>query len=307
MQNYYEEKFEQLFLKFGAEIAKKKIVEDLLYKSSQPKIGEFSNKFDMFWQSNFVQTLSVEDVQSENYILALSQYIRFTVRDKKNCIEYLKLDLNSFILAIRYSGNILNVEHNSWEVLKEISKELNIDQLNNFMDTVEYLQLEYKYRLEDQEEIKNKLNIGQITAMIFGSLYAYEYLIPNQDYFDYLPYQFDRNENNSAEIVWNAFDQIVKTSKKNTKKLSEQSIALALKNKLMPFLIGEGMTPQLLEQYELYKQLVAMKIEIINYQRNVLESFCFDQNISYKLKNSKLIYINSNDGNDNWSKKAFYC
>lgn len=48
MKNYYEEKFETLFLTFGAGIAKEKIVEDLLYKSTQPKIGLFKNKFDIF-------------------------------------------------------------------------------------------------------------------------------------------------------------------------------------------------------------------------------------------------------------------
>lgn len=100
MKNYYENKFESLFLKCGSEIAKQKIVEDLLYKSSQPKIGDYKNKFDMFWQSNFISLLTIEEVRSENYILALSQYIRFNLIDKNICINYLKLDVQSFILAV---------------------------------------------------------------------------------------------------------------------------------------------------------------------------------------------------------------
>jgi hypothetical protein len=74
----------------------------------------------------------------------------------------------------------------------------------------------------------------------------------------------------------------------------------------MPFLIGEGMTPLLQEQYELYKKLVAIKIEIINYKRNVLESFSFDKQVNYELKNSELIYTNTKDKKDNWSEKIHY-
>lgn len=302
MKNYYEEKFESLFLKYGSEIAKEKIVQDLLYKSSQPKTESYKNKFDMFWQSNFIKLLTVDEVRKENYILALSQYIRYTITDKNIYINYLKLDIQSFILAVRYSGIILNSEHDSWGILKEISQEFNSEELCGFIQTATHLQLQYKHRLAVYEDIQNKLNISQITAMSFSSLYAYEYLVPNKDFFQ-LPYQFDPEEKNSAETVWKAFDEIVKFSKKNTKKLTDQSIGLALKNKLMPFLIGEGMTPLLQEQYELYKKLVAIKIEIINYKRNVLESFSFDKQVNYELKNSELIYTNTKDKKDNWSEK----
>ncbi|MFI9458094.1 NERD domain-containing protein [Acinetobacter sp. NPDC052428] len=303
MKNYYEEKFEHLALELSVEKAKEKIVKELLYKSTQPKIGLFKNKFDMFWQSNFIKLLTVDEVQSENYILALSQYLRFGGVDKNVCVNYLKLDVQSFILAVRQSGLILQSDHNSWNVLKEIDQEIQIDALHIFFQTVKHLQSQYKHRLEIYEEIKNTINVGQITAMAFGSLYAYQYLIPNQDYFAHLPYQFDSTENNSAETVWKAFDHIVKTSRKNTKKLTEQSLALALTNKLMPFLIGEGMSVLLQDQYEFYKKLVAIKIEILNYKRNVLESFCFDKQVNYKLNNSELIYTNTKEKKDNWSEK----
>lgn len=303
MKNYYEEKFEHLALELSVEKAKEKIVKELLYKSTQPKIGLIKNKFDMFWQSNFIKLLTVDEVQSENYILALSQYLRFGGVDKNVCVNYLKLDVQSFILAVRQSGLILQSDHNSWNVLKEIDQEIQIDALHIFFQTVKHLQSQYKHRLEIYEEIKNTINVGQITAMAFGSLYAYQYLIPNQDYFAHLPYQFDSTENNSAETVWKAFDHIVKTSRKNTKKLTEQSLALALRNKLMPFLIGEGMSVLLQDQYEFYKKLVAIKIEILNYKRNVLESFCFDKQVNYKLNNSELIYTNTKEKKDNWSEK----
>ena len=91
MKNYYEEKFESLFLKYGSEIAKEKIVQDLLYKSSQPKTESYKNKFDMFWQSNFIKLLTVDEVRKENYFLALSQYIRYTIdfRHKSKNVQFI--------------------------------------------------------------------------------------------------------------------------------------------------------------------------------------------------------------------------
>lgn len=274
----------------------------LLYKSSQPKYFDYKNKFDMFWQSNFIKLLTVDEVRSENYILALSQYIRYTITDKNICINYLKLDIQSFILAVRYSGIILNSEHDSWGILKEISQEFDSEELCGFIQTVTHLQLQYKHRLAVYEDIQNKLNIGQITAMSFSSLYAYEYLVPNKDFFQ-LPYQFDPEEKNSAEVVWRAFDEIIKTSRKNTKKLTEKSLALALKFKMIPFLLGEGMTSELQLQYDLFKKLVAIKVELINYKRNVLESFSFDSTVKYILKNESLSYLNQRNVKDNWLEK----
>jgi len=302
MKNYYEEKFDSLFTEFDPKKALEKIVEDLLYKSSQPKYFDYKNKFDMFWQSNFIKLLTVDEVRSENYILALSQYIRYTITDKNICINYLKLDIQSFILAVRYSGIILNSEHDSWGILKEISQEFDSEELCGFIQTVTHLQLQYKHRLAVYEDIQNKLNIGQITAMSFSSLYAYEYLVPNKDFFQ-LPYQFDPEEKNSAEVVWRAFDEIIKTSRKNTKKLTEKSLALALKFKMIPFLLGEGMTSELQLQYDLFKKLVAIKVELINYKRNVLESFSFDSTVKYILKNESLSYLNQRNVKDNWLEK----
>jgi hypothetical protein len=302
MKNYYEEKFDSLFTEFDPKKALEKIVEDLLYKSSQPKYFDYKNKFDMFWQSNFIKLLTVDEVRSENYILALSQYIRYTITDKNICINYLKLDIQSFILAVRYSGIILNSEHDSWGILKEISQEFDSEELCGFIQTVTHLQLQYKHRLAVYEDIQNKLNIGQITAMSFSSLYAYEYLVPNKDFFQ-LPYQFDPEEKNSAEVVWRAFDEIIKTSRKNTKKLTEKSLALALKFKMIPFLLGEGMTSELQLQYDLFKKLVAIKVELINYKRNVLESFSFDFTVKYILKNESLSYLNQRNVKDNWLEK----
>jgi len=63
------------------------------------------------------------------------------------------------------------------------------------------------------------------------------------------------------------------------------------------------MSVLLQDQYEFYKKLVAIKIEILNYKRNVLESFCFDKQVNYKLNNSELIYTNTKEKKDNWSEK----
>ena len=302
MNNYYEEKFTSLFTDFGAKIALEKIVEDLLYKSSQPKIGVFKNKFDMFWQSNFISLLTEDNVRSQNYILALSQYIRYTIHDKKICLQYLKLDLPSFILAIRYSGIILNFDHSSWEILKVISEELDIDRLDTFMETVEYLRQQYKYRLEHYDDIKNKLNIGQVTAMIFSSLYAYEYLIPNKEIIDCIPYQYDKSEDNSSETIWKAFEEIIKNARKNKVVINEKMIFRTFEKKYFPIITGENIENELVDDYETFKMMVAIKVELHNFKRNVLQSYSFNKKIDYFVKKGDFVHV-SDVENDNWYKK----
>lgn len=301
MKNYYEEKFDLLFAKYGEKVALKKIVEDLLYKSSQPKINDFKNKFDMFWQSKFINLITTYEFNQENYILALSQYIRYAITNEEVCIKFLHLDIESFILAIRASGIILDPQHISWNILKAINYKHK--SLSEFLELVDRLQLEFQLRVEEYKKLKGEMNIGQVTAMIFGSLYAYENLIPHQDYIDKLPYQYDLHEKNSPEVVWKAFDEIVKYSNRNTKALTENSIALALKQKMIPLITGEGLTDKLLEQYENFKRLIAIKIEILNFQRNVLESFSFDFLVNYTIDNHEIIYTNKKLAKDCWSEK----
>ncbi|WP_296284951.1 hypothetical protein, partial [uncultured Acinetobacter sp.] len=186
---------------------------------------------------------------------------------------------------------------------EDLNLEIKSKELKDFLEVVGKLQLEFSYRLQEYEKIKQTLNIGQVTAMIFCSLYAYEYLIPHKDYFEKLPYQFDIKEKNSPETVWKAFDKIIKTSRRNSKKLTEQSIGLALKFKMIPIMTGEGLTHGLVQQYKDFQKLVAIKIEILNYQRNVLESFSFDSCVSYELENGNLKYTNTTYEHDQWAEK----
>lgn len=63
------------------------------------------------------------------------------------------------------------------------------------------------------------------------------------------------------------------------------------------------MTSELKTQYDLFKNLVAIKVELINYKRNVLESFSFDSTVKYILKNESLSYLNQRNVKDNWLEK----
>ncbi|NNH38641.1 hypothetical protein [Acinetobacter terrae] len=85
--------------------------------------------------------------------------------------------------------------------------------------------------------------------------------------------------------------------------ITEKSLGLALKSKMIPFLTSEGLTEALIVQYETFKKLVAIKIEIQNYQRNVFESFSFNSNVNYELKDKKLIHSNKKEKKDYWDEK----
>lgn len=266
-----------------------KTLEVLLFKSStSSKFSRVSDKLDDFWTSNFIENLTVEQMNSENFILALSQYIRSTSINKDIVIKLLELNQNSVVTAIRQSGIIACPEHKSWTALREITNQVNLFKFNEFLRTVAYIQLQYQERLSFYKDIKNQLQLDQITAMVFSSFYAYEYLMSDTDCLK-IPYQMDINDNVSVQEIWSVFHEVITSSNIEKNKLTEKKLAQVLKAKMMPFLIGENLNHSLIKQYETFKELVAHKVEINLYQDQVISAYCYQLSTNYYLKNGQLV------------------
>lgn len=288
MKTYFDTKFAGFVENFSYDKALKKTVDILLYQSSTPLIlKNNNNKFYDFWDSDFIAAITAKQLSYENIILALSQYIRSKLIDEDILIKLLHINQGSVAKAIRLSGIIANPEHPSWQVIKIVETKAQLSVFSNFIQTVDYIQKQYQARLEDYQERKKRLNLDQITAMIFSSLYAYEYLIIDTQYLE-IPYQIDTSDRVNIENVWHAFHEIITSSNIDRNKLSEKKLALTLKHKLMPFLIGENLTPQTLSQYENFKTLVAHKVEMNLYENKVINSYCYRLTTSYYLENNQL-------------------
>lgn len=302
--NYYELRFQEFLECYSVEDALNKIVEILLYQNSQPKLIPYKNKFHLFWNANFINKLNKDNFKTEKYRLAFSQYIRFGIDNLTLCEKLFELDDESFIIAIRFSGIVSQAEHQSWRQLEKLNENNVSTSFQDFLAIVKKLQSAYKERQDVFEKLKNHLKLGQITAMIFSSLYAYEYLIPSQDEYDYLPYQVDKGDKINADSLWKVFDYIIKTSNKNKTILNEELLGSLLKRKLIPFLLGDGLNQELLTQYENFKLLVTYNLEIDNYINHVFNSYSYYLETNYQIKNKELfLEVNENTVKDLWNEK----
>lgn len=291
MKTYFDIKFEALVIDFGYEEALAKIIDILLFQSSTPfTLKNKVNKFTDFWSSDFIVTLSQGHLSNENFVFALGQYIRLSHSFIDACIleNLLKTDEESVINAVRLSGTIAQSEHNSWVILKKIADQFNFLKFNNFLRTVEYIQLQYQERLSAYKKLKNQLQLDQITAMVFSSFYAYEYLMSDTDYLK-IPYQMDTNNTVHIQDVWAVFHEVITSSNIEKNRLTEKRLSQVLKAKMSPFLFGENLNYSLINQYDDFKRLVAHKIEINLYQDQVINAYCYQFSKNYYLKNGQLV------------------
>ncbi|HCH27352.1 MULTISPECIES: hypothetical protein [Psychrobacter] len=287
---YFDQQFDAFVLENkNNDEALSKTLDVLLFRSStSSKFNLISDKLDDFWQSHFIDNLIAEQMSSENFILALSQYIRSKSIDKNIVTKLLERNPNSVVKAVRQSGIIAQSDHCSWAVLNEINSQIDLLELNDFLCTAEYIQLQYQERLSAYKDLKNQLQLDQITAMVFSSFYAYEYLMNDADYLK-IPYQMDINDTVSVQDIWAVFHEVITSSNIDKKKLTEKKLAQVLKAKIMPFLIGENLNHALIKQYDDFKRLVAHKVEINSYQDQVISAYCYQFSTNYYLENGHLV------------------
>ena len=290
MKTYFETKFEALVIDFGYEEALAKIIDILLFQSSTPSILKNKvNKFTDFWSSDFIVILPKRHLSNENFVFALGQYIRLSPSSIDACTlkALLKIDEESVINAIRLSGTIANPNHHSWHILNEIANQVESSRFDGFLDTVRYIQTQYQERINAYKDIKKQLQLDQITAMLFSSFYAYEYLMSDTDCVK-IPYQMDTNDNVSVQDIWSVFHEIITSSNIEKNKLTEKKLGQTLKAKMSPFLFSENLNHSLMKQYEDFKRLVAHKIEINLYEDQVISAYCYKLSTNYYLENGQL-------------------
>lgn len=304
MSNYYQTKFD-LELREGSHHAFKKTVKILLYQTTPPKLPNQTNKFQHFWQADFVQNISMEQLRHENYRLAFSQYIRYGNINLDLCGHIAQICPESFVMSVRQSGVIHQWNYNDWEKLAEFCHQSPHIELRNFIAVAEKMREQYQQRLQQYNELKAKLNLSQTAAMLYGSLYTYEYLLPEMGQEAvHIPYQIDTECDVNTENLWQAFDKIIEQTPPSRKPITEKYFALLFRNKLMPFLTGEGLIPLLILEYEQYKQMVALRVELDLYQNFVFYSYCYQPETQYSLHDGNLILHSSKEHNpDNFNRK----
>lgn len=282
--NFYQKKFEQLNQDFDQFQAINKVVELLLFQK-HAKFSQ-SEKYSEFWQADFIKTLDRQVLVNEFYILALSYYLRFSTVDSDTCQQLLAKNPIVFILACRQSGIIAQDNHPTWLKLQQLS--YLPPEFNEFIQVVDTLH-KRQYTIQTEfNQIKSNLTLDKIEAMIFSSLYAYEYLVGRDDSVLTIPYKVDPTTHVAIDNIWQAFDQIFNTFGLSKNPLTEKMLANTLKKTLIPFLFPKGLNDNLVKNYEQFKKLVALKIENNEMDNFVWQSYCYDLHNEYYLDNQTI-------------------
>ena len=310
MSTYFEGKFKDLRVEYGYEKAITKVVEILLFQSSLPlRFKNGLNKFSDFWSSNFINELSSTQLSTENYVLSLSQYIRSPIieADILGCL--IGIDESSVINAIRISGIIAKIDHPSWHVLQNINSQAKYYLLDEFLQTVAYMQVQYQVRLEEYKQVKKRLNLDQVSAMVFSGLYACQYLMTAtenaEDKSLLIPYQVDTNDKVNVEHIWRVFHEVITKANIDKSTITEKKLGILLKSKLMPFLTNDNLTSRLIQEYEGFKELVAYRIEINLYENQVINSYSYELATTYYVEGKQLKLVKRDELTDPFQEKFY--
>ncbi len=299
--NYYEQIFKDLSLNSDKDKALNQIVKIFLYRNTKFSMPENLNKTDIFFQSDFIHLLQKAHLQNDNWQLALSQYFRFGKIAESQIISFLDLDEESTILSIRLSGIINNLNHLSWTSIK--NQQNNYPKLNSFIKVVEYLNQQYQSISDAYLSINKKWQWTHLDVLVFASLYLYEIVLTQQSDSIVIPYQIDTETPIQQEKIFNALHSMVVTAHKSRKLLTDKNLRPSLNSRIEPFIYGKNLTTLKIQEYEDFKQSIALKVELGLFSDFVFNAFSYNKSINYTLKNEKLNHTVSSSDNDFYSEK----
>lgn len=300
--NYYEQIFNNLSQNFGGNQALNEIAKIFLFRNTKFSMPENLNKTDVFFQSNFIQHLKQSHLKNDDWQWALSQYFRFGKIDNDLLEFFLNLDEENTIFAIRLSGIINNLEHLSWNNIKHHQK--NYSKLNEFIQTVEYLNNQYQEIRNNYLEIKKKWQWTHFDVIIFSSLYLWEVVMTQYGQNKIIiPYQIDPTTLIKNEYIFDAIHHLIVNAYKTRKALTDKIIGLYLKNKMSSFLYGENLTELKIIEYDDFKRFIAFKIELDLFDDFVFNKFSFNKSTSYTYINGILNYQSVKEDYDYYAEK----
>lgn len=300
--NYYEQIFNNLILDLNEQEALNEIVKIFLFRNTKFSMPEDLNKTDVFFQSSFIKLVQKSHLQNDDWQFALSQYFRFGKVDESLLQQFLNIDEESVIFSIRLSEIIKDLEHNSWTNIK--TQQNNYPKLKSLIETIEHLHKIYNDMKSKFISIKQKWQWEYLDTIIFSSLYLYEVvLVQNPSDKISIPYQIDEETSINQESVFSALHFIITHSYKGKKLLTDTNLRPTLDNKLAPFIYGQKLTLLKIQEYEDFRQFVALKVELDLFDDFVFNSFSFDKSVNYIFKNENLTHITSSDDYDFFTEK----
>lgn len=288
-QNYYEKKFLDLQNQFDNATALSKIVQIFLYGRA-PKLKFGENIHDIFWNSFFIDLLDNKTINTEEYIYALSKYIKTIKINNYNSNILEKISLineTCLINAIKLANIPSDFKTTSWENLVDHITKFNNKTIINFISEANNIRKMYLAQQKNYNELKNRLNLTQLDAISLTGLYSYHFLVNELDIIK-IPFQINMGEFYSLrkQDVWAALDEIIQHSRAH-QSLSEKNINHSIE-KVYRILLNSNR--QNSWEYNVFCQLVANYTCLNIIKKDILPSYMTS-------------FLSNSYNDDNWENK----
>ena len=242
-----------------------------------------------FWSSDFLDTLPAEVWLSEPFVLALTRYFNQSRVSNLPLMEHIAaLAPASIHRAIRYSGLVLH---------QDSPRRAEIDclgvlapaQFGELVCILDVFDGAYRERLAEVERLKRPLSsLTPLELMVYASLYAFEYLVPQ----DFLPPGLQKVTDNRPDTDWEAINDLLIWKLGSTRdkayQLTDKVIGQSLAKHLAPFLFPSPSGPKPREDlYEAFLQLLAAQIELNSFISQSADVFSYDESVRFVLKGER--------------------
>ena len=240
-QNIYELKFEQA-ITLGLSIPDAAITVTEMYLAGKPvkrgknKVKEVERNSD-FWSCGFLTNLPSEFYESEPFTLALARYME---QDKTACFNLVhhisKISPEAIRRAVRYSKLVQRQHSERWKEIDKIAT-IETEEFSEFVKICHTFDQANRERIAEVEMYRAPLiDLSPLELLTYVSLYAFEYLVPNE-------FSQDKNDvtDNETQESWDAINDTLiwkLTTTEDTFHISEETIGNSLRDHLSPFLLA---------------------------------------------------------------------
>ena len=287
-KTYFEQKYETLIVKGNScDKASLEVIDAYLAgKPTRSKKHKKVNKSNLFWSSQFIWDFSNEVLNTDSFVLALSQYFTQSFTSNFRLIAHItKKSPSAVSKAIRRSEIILRPKSDKWLEIKRLG-ECFPSELTELIQVCEHFQIAHKQRIDllaKYQEVFKKVTVFELLS--YSSLYAFKGFVEPAHSLD--------GELLSTSAKFNAMTKILEwklsISEPSSFKLTDINIAKSLKVHLSPVVFPSSEDSSVPNAFlHQFSELVRAQVELNEFLSRSVVPFCFKDEKQYFLYNSQL-------------------
>jgi Holliday junction resolvase-like predicted endonuclease len=242
-----------------------------------------------FWSCHFWQKASEACFEVDVVALAMGSTMQHD-DPKINALKRILLVAPETVKrGIRYSLVYLRPKSKLWQTVLQLSSTAS-DDFKLFLKICVRLCEELQMREAAVKELQRQIaDLSVLDTLIYGSLYAYQTLIPDR----LAAFPTDIQTMDQEQEAWDALNQLLswklRTRPSSDFQLTDGKLGESLKQHMVPLLFQPNkLTKTCKQNLDLFSALVGATIECNNFRSTAITSFSFDDDYRYKLNGDLL-------------------